>query len=74
MQIGKFVIQNCIPRTDIAQSVPPVWTALQDLWVWMDQELDEDRADFDGPIADRKAWWEQMVGRLMTTCGPLSLC
>jgi len=39
----------------------------------MDAELDEDQADFDGPISLRKAWWEQMVEKLMSIAGQLSL-
>ena len=56
------------------QSVPPVWTALKELWNWIDLEVIEDDVGFDGPIKDRTGWWEQMVERLMSTCGILSLC
>lgn len=51
----------------------PVWRTLEDLWPWLDTELDEDDVDDSRPIAERTAWWETMVDRIMEREGRLSL-
>lgn len=38
-----------------------------------DPEFGELDFDFDEPIDSRIAWWEQMVDRLISTSGQLSL-
>lgn len=55
------------------QSVPPVWTAVQNLWTWLDNELQEEEYDEDLAIGDRRAWWEDMVDELVEKNGILSL-
>ena len=47
---------------------------MQNLWEWMDKELQEDLYDEELPIARRYTWWERMVDRLIETEGLLSLC
>ncbi|KAK4449072.1 fungal-specific transcription factor domain-containing protein [Podospora aff. communis PSN243] len=54
-------------------SVPPVWTAVQQLWTWLDSELNEPPYDEDQPIGDRRMWWEDMVHQLVKENGILSL-
>ncbi|KAE9378263.1 hypothetical protein N431DRAFT_461797 [Stipitochalara longipes BDJ] len=65
--------ENVLLGVGCRSSVPPVWEALKSLWEWIDTELIEDANDFDGPIGQRTPWWEQMVDRLTTTSGLLSL-
>jgi hypothetical protein len=59
---------------NIKQSVPPIWNTVQALWVWMDEELDDDINIDDLPIGSRVPWWEKVVERLIETEGVLSLC
>ncbi|KAH6634685.1 fungal-specific transcription factor domain-containing protein [Chaetomium sp. MPI-SDFR-AT-0129] len=54
-------------------SVPPVWTAVQNLWTWLDNELKEEDYDEDLAIGDRRAWWEDMVNEFVEKNGVLSL-
>ncbi len=55
------------------QSVPPVWTAIQKLWEWLDNDMVEEPYDEDQPIGQRRAWWEEMVAKLVEESGVLSL-
>ncbi|KAG7288721.1 hypothetical protein NEMBOFW57_005077 [Staphylotrichum longicolle] len=57
----------------IVQSVPPVWVAIKKLWEWLDNELVEEPYDEDQPIGQRRAWWEEMVAKLVEESGVLSL-
>lgn len=56
------------------QSVPPVWTAIQNHWQQSDAS-DEDDQLFDEnlPLVDRHPWWEETVDRLVKDHGILSL-
>lgn len=54
-------------------NVPPVWRAMQDLWLWLDEEFVEDAVDDNLPLFQRRAWWESMVARVMDGEGRLSL-
>lgn len=50
-----------------------MWTAVQNLWTWLDNELQEEEYDEDLAIGDRRAWWEDMVDELVEKNGILSL-
>ncbi|KAK4141811.1 uncharacterized protein C8A04DRAFT_30656 [Dichotomopilus funicola] len=60
-------------RFKVTDSVPPVWTAVQNLWTWLDNELKEEDYDEDLAIGDRRAWWEDMVNEFVEKNGVLSL-
>jgi Fungal specific transcription factor domain len=51
----------------------PVYRTLEDLWEWLDTELEEDDVDDRRPIAERRPWWETVVDRIMEKEGRLSL-
>lgn len=50
-----------------------MWKVLRKLWIWIDQHLQEDHAEFEGPIKERIPWWEQVVGHLFDVSGVISL-
>jgi hypothetical protein len=50
-----------------------VWTAIKNLWTWLDNDLKEQVYDEDQPIGDRRPWWEDMVDKLVRENGVLSL-
>ena len=51
----------------------PSWRALNDIWQWLDNDLQEDSVDNSRPMRERLAWWELMVGRIMANEGRISL-
>lgn len=57
----------------ISCRVPPVWTALQKLWLWMDTDLVDEHYDDAKLIGQRKAWWEDIVEKLIETSGWIML-
>ncbi|KAB8336717.1 hypothetical protein FH972_021026 [Carpinus fangiana] len=68
-------------------SVPPVWEALQGMWMWMDTEgigrhedlnhaclrYESEASVDDSAVVDRAPWWEDMISRLVADYGVLSL-
>ncbi|KAK2831934.1 hypothetical protein FQN49_007019, partial [Arthroderma sp. PD_2] len=54
-------------------SVPPVWEAVQTLWVWMDKGKVDDGFDERMPVYKRVPWWECMVEHLIAKVGYVSL-
>jgi hypothetical protein len=55
------------------QSVPPVWRVLKTTWVWLDEELVEERNVDAKPIGHRTPWWEHLVERLVEREGRLTV-
>jgi hypothetical protein len=56
--------------------VPPIWTIVQEYWVWLDEQPFADPRLDPGdyvPLKHRRPWWEEMVKRFMDTEGQLSL-
>ena len=51
----------------------PSWRALNDIWYWVDEDLQEDCVDDCRPIADRLPWWDLMAERIMKNEGRVSL-
>ena len=60
-------------KPDERSASEPSWRALNDIWHWLDEELQEDSIDDSRPISDRLAWWELMVNRIMKNEGRISL-
>jgi hypothetical protein len=56
-----------------SQSVPPVWIAVEKLWRWLDASRVEEPYDEEQPVIQRRAWWEEMVAKLVEESGVLSL-
>ena len=54
-------------------NVPPCWRMVQDLWEWMDNDLLESNINDELPLAQRPAWWEEVVTRIREKEGRLSL-
>ena len=60
-------------KPDERSASEPSWRALNDIWHWLDDELQEDSVDDGRPLPDRLAWWEIMVDRIMKNEGRISL-
>ncbi|KAK1768160.1 fungal-specific transcription factor domain-containing protein [Phialemonium atrogriseum] len=65
---------------DARGNVPPAWRAMQSVWEWMDtrdfgfpEPTFGDLMDEDGRVADRHAWWEDLVAVLMEKEGRMNL-
>lgn len=79
----RFKCKDCIYLTTIlkfelsltlvSQSVPPVWSSVQKLWKWMDNELLEASYLETQSVIERAPWWEDMVNQLVEESGVLSL-
>lgn len=51
----------------ISQSVPPLYSALQRIWTWIDSEPDlspETHGELPDHIGRRRPWWERLVLRV----------
>ncbi|KAL1835889.1 hypothetical protein VTJ49DRAFT_5910 [Mycothermus thermophilus] len=72
-QVSRDWFEVVLSGAQCRSSVPPVWKAIQGLWEWLDNELEEEPYDEDLPIGERQAWWEDMVAKLVEQSGVLSL-
>jgi hypothetical protein len=55
------------------QSVPPIWSALQTIWEWMDENIIDPIEEQPDAIERREPWWEKVVARLMETGGTIAV-
>jgi hypothetical protein len=65
-------------------NVPPAWQALQTVWTWQDSTLQAEELwdihttsgevfDDDMMVAQRRAWWEEMVWEIDRSVGKMNL-
>ena len=55
-------------RTPVRSSVPPLFAALQQVWGWIDNVIPcpaDPVTDAEQPIHQRRAWWEELVHRVL---------
>ncbi|KAK0703672.1 fungal-specific transcription factor domain-containing protein [Lasiosphaeria miniovina] len=72
-EVARQWFEVVLGEAQCRSSVPPVWTAIQKLWHWLDKEVKEQPYDEEQLVGDRQAWWEDMVDELVKESGVLSL-